>query len=51
MIRAAGVCGLLGAVLTVLGVALWSVPAACVLSGLSLLALSYGLAYTARRVA
>ena len=47
--RLALVLALLGAVLVVAGVAWWSVPAALVLSGSSLLAVAYGLAYAERR--
>lgn len=49
MTRLALALALLGALLLLAGVALWSVPAALVLAGVLLLATAYGLAYADRR--
>lgn len=49
MTRLAVALALLGVTLVVAGVALWSVPAALIVTGLSSAATAYGLAYAAGR--
>ena len=49
MTRLALVLAAVGMALLVAGAALWSVPAACVVAGVLLLAAAYGLAYADRR--